>query len=193
MMIKRVAQCLGTLVLIALAIPASAATVSLVPDAAEVYYGDSFTVDLVLNAPDAPGNHPGSVGGKIVIDFDPTLVTFVGFAVNAPAILQQGPSLVPGNPTNVSLWFEMAPTVSTVGTFTFLAVDNPANVGTVATIGIADQDDFFGTFANWDPTNMAFTPTFVGGSIEIVPLPAAAWLMASALGVLAFRRSSRRV
>ena len=61
--------------------------------------------------------------------------------------------------------------------------------------GLADADDFFGTFFNTVPTNQPFYPTFTGTSVQItpVPLPGAAWLLVTAFGIAAarLRRTSR--
>lgn len=182
-----------TLLLIAAASTAQAASLTLVPSASTVAQNGAFTVSLVLNAADAPGAHPGLFGGEIIVDFDMTLLTYGGFT------LASGVSYFPvagvpviatsGNTQTVRFGFENAVDVGTVGTFSFTAIGNP---GSLALLGLADADDFSGSFANNDPTNQRFDPTFVDAQVSIVPLPAGVWLLGTAVGALAARRRFRR-
>ena len=76
-----------------------------------------------------------------------------------------------GDTRSVRLWFENAPATGTVGTFSFSAI---GPVGSLATLGLADADDVFGSFVNKNPTDRRFFPTLTGAQVNIsaVPLPA---------------------
>ena len=189
------ARLIATLLATALALGAGsarAASLSLFPSAGTVVQGATFTVDLFLDAQDAPGSHPGLYGGEILVSFDPTLLSFGSFTtagtVTLFAPVTGGSS---GNLATVSLGFENAGDLGVVGSFSFTALGNP---GSLAQIGLADADDFIGTFIAYTPTNRPFYPGFNGTSISIsaVPLPPGAWLLGTALAVLGFQARRRQ-
>jgi hypothetical protein len=171
--------------------PAEAASLSLIPSAGEVTQGSSFTVDLFLDAQDAPGSHPGLYGGHILVSFDPALLDFAGFTtaggVSLFAPVATGSS---GGLATLSLGFENAGDLGVVGSFSFTAI---GNAGSLVQIGLADYDDFFGSFIAYVPTDKPFYPDFEGTSVSIstVPLPPGAWLLGSALAALGFRARRR--
>ena len=68
----------AALLLIAAGSAAQAASLALVPSANPVVEDSTFTVNLVLNAADAPGIHPGRHSGAISVDFNSTLLTYNG-------------------------------------------------------------------------------------------------------------------
>jgi len=125
----------------------------------------TFTIDLFMDASDEAGAHPGSFGGAVNIDFDPNLATFDGFMFNAPATLVTPPGLFLnlGSMQTISFEFENALDVGTIVTLNFTAI---GAVSSIINFSLADQDDFFGTFANHVPSNQPFTPHFVGTSVE---------------------------
>ncbi len=183
---------------LAFSLEAGAATISLQPSDTTVPQYASFTVGLDLAAADISGSHPGSIRGKIVIDFDPALISFDANAADS-FVLADGLSFLPASmPTvgsdngrqTVSLGFQYAPDVGRIGTFRFTAIGAPESV---ASIGLND-DIIFGSFFNTEPTNQPFFPDFIGTSTQIseVPLPATAWLLATAFGAASLRRARLR-
>jgi hypothetical protein len=161
----------------------SAATVSLVPEDPVVAPG-SITVDLVLEASDvADGCDPrcSDFAGHVVVSFDPAGLTFVGFAAEQPANLIVGPTTETGT---VTIGFDDALESGIVGSFEFLVTAEP---GTGVALGLADTQPLLGSFEYEQPTNQFFFPDFVGTELQVVPLPAAAWLFLSALGAAVAR------
>ena len=163
-----------------------AASLTLVPSATSVAQNGNFTVNLVLDATDAPGGHPGLFGGEIVVDFNKTLLSYGSFTLTS-GLSYFSPVVVAsnGNTQTVSFGFENAPDTGVVGTFSFTAI---GPVGSVANLGLVDADDFSGSFVNSVPTNQRFFPTFTGAQVTVVPLPAGIWLLGTAIGALAGRR-----
>jgi len=161
----------------------STGSLALLPADSTVIEGEGLSLALWFDAEDAPGARPGLFGGQIVIDFDPLVLSFSGFTPEGGVTLFSAPVIgsSAGRQT-VTLGFENAPELGVVGMFEFLAVGSP---GTASAIGLADADEFFGSFISYVPTNQPFYPSFTGASMSIIPLPAAAWLMGSALGLLA--------
>jgi hypothetical protein len=161
-----------------IAMPSLAATVSLEPATGFVSEGGQFTVNLYMDASDATGNHPGSFRGKVLVDFDATLVDYVGFEYNSPAT-ELGTAVLETD--SVQLGFDTANDVGIIGTFTF---DVLGSAGSVISLELNDALPNLGSFFNTDPIVAKFTPTTYGAEVSVVPIPAAAWLMLSALGVL---------
>jgi len=180
-----------TLLLIAAGSTAQAASLTLVPSANPVVQTGTFTVNLVLSAADSPGWHPGLHSGAVRVDFDKTLLTYNGFSL-ANGLIFFAPVAVTtsGNTQTVTLGFQNAPDTGTVGTFSFRAT---GPVGSLATLGLADADDMFGSFVNKARTDVPYTPAFAGAQVNIsaVPLPAGIWLLGTAIGALAARRRFR--
>lgn len=169
---------------------ANAASLTLMPSASTVAQNGAFTVNLVLNAADAPGAHPGLFGGEIVIDFNSTLLSYGGFTPTAGVSYFAPPVITNnGNNRSVSFGFDNAVDVGTVGIFSFTALGGP---GSLAQIGLVDADDFSGSFASYLPTLQRFYPNFAGAEVNVVPLPAGVWLLGTAVGALVARRRFRR-
>jgi len=164
---------------------AQAATIALLPSSATVAQGAAFTVDLNLDASDAPGAHPGLYGGQIVLDFDPGQLQYTGFTLANGVSFFSAPVVgSSGDRTTITLGFDNAADTGRVGTFSFTTLPS---AGTTATLNIEDSDQFFGTFVSYTPTYQPFYPTFVDTSVQVVPLPGAAVLFLTALGVAATR------
>ena len=185
----------AALLLIAAAGATQAATVTLAPSAGTVAQNSNFTVNLVLNATDAPGAHPGSFGGAVIVDFSNSLLSYNTFTLagGVTYIPANGGPVVATNGTTqtVTVAFENALDAGVGGTFSFKAIGAP---GSLALIGLVDADDFAGSFVNSNPTNQRFYPTITGTQVNIsaVPLPAGGWLLGTAVGALAARRRFRR-
>lgn len=162
-----------------IALPASAATVSLVPASSSVAEGGVFSVDLVLDAQDAPGVHTESFQGFVNVTFDSTKVQYGSFVFNSPA--EQFGGIDTATDGLVSFGFDKSTDDQVVGTFTFTAL---ASAGDTILLNVADAVPVLGSFVNTNPTITPFTPDFAGGQVNVVPIPAAAWLMLSGLGVL---------
>lgn len=179
-------------IIVATSLPAQAASIALQPSASTVLQGQAFTLDLLISAADAPGKHPGGLyGGEVAIRFDPALVSFQGLA------LQGGVSLyLPlasqnnGGQQTLSFGFDNAPENGPVATLTFTAV---GSVGSTAAFDIEDNDDFSGSFAAYLDTYQRFDPAFLDTSVQIaaVPLPGAAWLLATGLAAVGAARRHR--
>lgn len=180
------------LLLIAAGSSAQAASLTLVPSANPVVQTGAFTVNLVVSAADAPGTHPGLHSGAVTVNFDKTLLTYNSFTL-AGGLIYFSPLTVTtsGNTQTIALGFQNAPDNGSVGTFSFQAI---GPVGSVATLGLADADDMFGSFVNKAVSDTPYTPAFVGTQVSIsaVPLPAGIWLLGTAVGALAARRRFRR-
>lgn len=189
-MIMRSASGLLVALALAVSLPARAASISLEPSQGTVLEMQDFIVSLMINATDAPGAHPGGLyGGGVVIDFDPALLSY-----NSGSLaLQNGATFLSalvvgsaGGKQTLTFAFENAPETGAVATMSFKAI-GPAP-GTAA-LGIADYDDFFGSFISYKPSDQPFYPDFVGTSVELaaIPLPGAAWFMLTAVAAVAGR------
>ncbi|MGI9293281.1 MAG: cohesin domain-containing protein [Pseudomonadales bacterium] len=156
---------------------AAAASISLNPSSPTVAPNGTFTVDLFLNANDTDGDHPGNFSGQVRINYDPSLLTLV----ESSATLAE---LAGGSQGDMSFGFGNVifnedPDQGVVGTFTFQATAafGPAGIGVEDAFGLM-------SFANNAGGVNEFFPGFSGTSVQVVPLPAASWLLLSALGAL---------
>jgi len=185
-----------------LALPLSAATVTLVPYEPEpngdylnsvyevepqllvVEPTDVFKVDLQLYTGDEPGLTYS--GLPVAITFDSSLVRYDGFEINGPPIMQiLLQDLTSGDTGKVVLGFLGAPGVpfeGVIGTFMFTALAVTGEDPT--TIGVGCNNAPQNCFFNDEPSNTSFAPDFIPAEVSIVPIPAAVWMMLSGLGVL---------
>jgi hypothetical protein len=194
----------GLVLALALAGNAGAATLALQPAAGMTVIGDVIqigaggTVKLDLRLVLDEGDElPGDYGGAIVVTYDSRQFDFAGFAPNGVTYFCQDPQppggcapvvTATGFAETVQFGFDYAHNTNVVGTFSFIA---NGEMGNIATLGLADEDDFFGTFFEYY-TYQPMELDFSGASVAVVPLPASVWLLGTAIGTLAARRRLRR-
>lgn len=175
--------------------PASSMTV----DAGVIQVGQGGTVNLDLQLVlDSGDELPGHYGGEILVSYDSRYFDFGGFTPNGTSYFCD--PLPPGGcapivntsgfDETVRFGFENAYNTDVAGTLSFTAL---GAVGTLASLELADADDFFGTFLLYDRGLAPYEGLqFSGASVEVVPLPASVWLLGTAIGALAARRRLRR-
>jgi hypothetical protein len=195
---------LAMLSALALAGNAGAATLALQPatgmtvvgDVIQIGQGGTVKLDLRLVL-DENDELPGDYGGAIVVSYDSRNFDFAGFAPNGVTYFCQDPHppggcapvvTTTGFAETVQFGFDYANNTNVVGTFSFIA---NGGIGNIATLGLADEDDFFGTFFEYY-TYQPMELDFSGASVAVVPLPASVWLLGTAIGALAARRRLRR-
>ncbi len=172
-----------------ISVTANAATVSLVPSVSTVAAGDTFSLDLQLDASDqlVPG-FDGEFSGQVAVRFNSEFVDFTSFVFSSPATELSGVSVLTDSSDDiVTLGFENALDTGVIGTYNFVVNNIPdpvPSLGTVLMFEVYDADDFFDSFANESPSNQTFTPVFNGATVTVVPLPPALVFMLSAIASL---------
>jgi hypothetical protein len=172
--------------------PAFSATVRLVPEAAVVTAG-SVEVELILEASDvADGCVPrcSDYSGEVEISFDADDIRLVSVTPVTPAMIVD--SLISGGPFEVPedgvgpvvFGLNGALEQGTVAVLEFLVTAEP---GATVAIDVVDSRAIIGSFGYSLPTNQFFEPDFIGTELQVVPVPAAAWLFLSALAAVAAR------
>lgn len=194
----------GLSLALALAGNSQAATLTLKPADGMTVVGDVIqvgqggTVELDLQLVLASGDAlPGHYGGEILVSYDSRYFDFNGFTPDGTSYFCD--PLPPagcapivsttGFDETVRFGFENAYNTNVAGTLSFTAT---APVGTTAALGLADADDFFGTFLLYDRGLAPYEGLqFSGASVAVVPLPASVWLLGTAVAALAARRRFR--
>lgn len=197
---------LALLLTLAVAGNAGAATLALRPSAnmtvldgvVQVAEGGTVNLDLqlVLSEAELASGDYGLYGGAIVVSYDARLLTFAGFTPNdvtyfcdpLPAAGCAPIVTTSGFTESVEFGFDNAYGTNVVGTFDFTS---RGEVGDLALLGMADADDFFGTFLHYYTYQPMEGLVFSGASVAIVPLPASVWLLGTAVAALATRRRVR--
>lgn len=167
---------------------ASAATITVVPGNTDVLPGASISFDLIANF-----GGDLTVGGATDLMWDSAVLSFDGFAFSsalaAPirdsffdVIDEQSSSLFSvgfGNFAGISL-----PTDTIIGTISFLVI---GAIGSSTDIALSDSIKWSGYL---DLGGTPIDVSYAGTSVNVVPLPAGAWLILS--GLLTLRFSRRR-
>lgn len=165
---------------------AMAASISLVPATTTVGTGQPFSVDLVLDLSDAT-EAGAPYTGDVMISYDPAFLSFDGFAEAVT-----GTTLPLGSTTGaintVSISFgNITSATATIGTYSFTTT---ALTGTSA-ITLADDNGLGSIFGTTNGLAQEIFPAFNGTSVTTVPLPGAAWLLFSGLGLLGLTQRAR--
>ncbi|MCP3877188.1 MAG: hypothetical protein GY701_02160 [Sulfitobacter sp.] len=176
-------------------LPAWAATVDVTLDpqtAGPFALGETFTLDIVAGffAPDHPdGTANVLVGGSVSVDWDPAVLRLDAVEVN--------PEIRDFDFSNGTI-DQVNGFVDNIGFGTFGNKAN--NMFTVATLSFEAAGAGVSALLLTDPDTTQFrwastvdfgnvTPIHTNGSVTVVPIPAAGYLMFSALLLLARRRS----
>ena len=171
----------------------NAAFLTLTPSVPTVVAGDIFSIELYLDASDAPGQHPSAdLSGRVALQFDSEFIDFTGFAYSAPAIELEAVNVTTlGSDDIVTFGFENATDVGFIGTYSFIVNDSPDPLPALGSIFNFDAydakvEDFFDSFSNELGSNQTFplTPEVASTSVSVVPLPAPLLLLLSAFAAL---------
>jgi hypothetical protein len=159
-----------------------AATVTITPSTALVAPGQTFTMTI---SADVPNTFAATMG----LAFDATRVAYVSGAALAPWNVFVKNSAATANPTVFDVETPSAtaanPGVYQVAILTFQALANAPG----GSAGIIINDDGGNATGWFDASTADYIPNqYIQGNVQIVPVPAAAWLFVSAIGGLAALR-----
>lgn len=180
---------------------AGAATLSFAPSAITAVSGSTFAVELVISGL-GDGDAPSLGDFDIHIGFDPFALDWVASSLGT-ALGDVGL----GEALDVSFG-EVAPGLVNIAEVSFLTVGElnglQSDSFVIATLdfmvlappGTSTPIDILGVLSLGDAAGDSIVVDGVSGSIvsvTAIPLPAAAWLFASALGIVSLARSRRTV
>lgn len=197
MMYHRLVSMLGVFTLALWGQTAGAASIALNPPSTTIEAEATFDLEFFLDAreteTDFNGPHPGNFCGVVRIDYDPNLLMFravegaLEMLDNSREILANGREAISFRFDDFA--FDTQPDAGVVGIFTFEALGGLGSTD----IGIQDGEPLGSFFNHAAGTNANefFVPPSTA-TVQVVPLPAAAWLFLGALGGLGlFGRKSR--
>ena len=179
---KLIGKIIASLAFVACASVSQAATITVSPFSPAVNTGDVFNVSIVgTGFTDGSG---GSSGGGFSLAWDPSILTWQSSALTFSGDQLFGqPGVVDiaaGTWTNADVTSFNGTTLANfeIATVTFKATN----------LGVSPTDVTIGLFDNGSPRLWAdsdglidVNPTFIGGSVTVVPVPAAVWLFGSGL------------
>ena len=161
-----------------------AATVTMTASSLVVLPGQNFTITISADV-------PNTFAGTMDMAFDPTKVAFVqsgtgvlaGVGIGPWIFIKNSPASATPTPINVEQPNSTGPNpgVYQIAVLTFTALAGPGGAA-----GIVINDDGGVTSGWFDDTDFEYIPaSYNQANVQIVPVPAAAWLFVSALGGLA--------
>lgn len=167
---------------------AQSASISLTPANQNVALGDAVTVQLTMDF-----SEDATLGGGVDVFYDASILQFVSFVFDAglggDPSFERNPDELAGELNGIGFGhFEGLSGPSLVGTFTF----NTLKTGVVNFLLSANDfpaGDFISA-TTFEAQTVSFSGTTV--NVSVVPLPAAAWLLMSGLGLFAFSAGARR-
>ena len=188
---KLFGKIIASLAFVACTSVAQAATITVNPFSPTVNNGDVFNISII--GTDFTVGSGGTIGGGFSLAWDPGILTLQSFVLTFPGDQLFGQpgvvDLAAGTWTNADVTSFNGTTLANfeIATVTFLATN----------LGVSPTDVTIGLFDGGSPRLWADSdglidvdPTFIGGSVTVVPVPAAVWLFGS--GILGLIGVARR-
>lgn len=178
---KRTHGAIGMLLVLAMASTAQAATVIFNPADHRTLEGNQILMDLV-----ADFGSTSVLGGTIDLKWDPAVISLDSFTFGPAAADRDQAFDIIDHATSSSLSVGLGNfNGMLLGPGTVLGslrFDVIGGAGTATSVTLADSQRYAGFF---DVTSQPIPVDYGVGSLTVVPLPAAGWLLLSAMGLLA--------